>query len=144
MNVLEMKGSLVQLIAVESDEAILREMFSAVMNCLRAKPATGDWWDELSAEEQAELEQGYQDSFDEANLVDGQALIKKYRQSFEKNFDEANSVDTNAELEKHFTIDGLTAAQTSILKQAIAESDDDENFVSTEVAFAKYKQWLEK
>jgi hypothetical protein len=65
MSVLEIKGSLLQLIADISDEKLLRYLH----NDLLEKTKNEDWWENLPLNVQSELDEAIEESYEETNWV---------------------------------------------------------------------------
>ena len=74
MNVLELKGGLLEMVADVRDEAILKKLQNAFRKI--TQPQT-DWWDDLTAEEQAELEATLADCDDPNNMVSDEDAQKQ-------------------------------------------------------------------
>ena len=65
MSVLEIKGSLLQLIADISDEKLLRYLH----NDLLEKTKNEDWWENLPRSVQGELNEAIEESYEKTNWV---------------------------------------------------------------------------
>ena len=74
MSALELKGDLLEKIAYVSDEAILKKLQNAFRKI--TQPET-DWWDDLTAEEQAELEATLAECDDPNNMVSDEDAQKQ-------------------------------------------------------------------
>ncbi len=72
MNVLEIKGSLHNIIAKVDDKNLLLNMFEALQEILTHKETEY----QLTVEEQAELESAIEESYNEANLIDHEEAMK--------------------------------------------------------------------
>lgn len=80
MNALELKGSIVDTIAKVNDLVLLEELNQLVHKFLKLKQDT-DWWDELTPEQQKELQLAIDESYDERNWVsneDAQAMFQTW------------------------------------------------------------------
>ncbi len=80
MNILELKGGLHDLIAKIEDEELLQRMYEAVLKVVHQNLDKADFWDELSPEQQQELEDSLKASEDETNWVAHETVMKKYSQ----------------------------------------------------------------
>jgi len=80
MNILELKGGLHDLIAKVEDEELLNQMYEALLKVVHRNLDKADFWDELSPEQQFELEASLKASEDEANWVSHENVMKKYSQ----------------------------------------------------------------
>jgi hypothetical protein len=77
MNTLELKGSLLNLIAQANDGNRLAKLFEAYYTIFDNEQET-DWWDELPVEQQVKLEKAIAESYDYANLIDHEDMKKKH------------------------------------------------------------------
>ena len=80
MNALELKGSIIDTIARVNDLALLDELNQLVHKFIKLKQGT-DWWDELTPEQQKELQLAIEESDDESNLVseeEANEMIQKW------------------------------------------------------------------
>ena len=80
MNALELKGSIIDTIARVNDLALLDELNQLVHKFIKLKQGT-DWWDELTPEQQEELQLAIEESDDESNLVseeEANEMIQKW------------------------------------------------------------------
>jgi len=71
MNILELKGSLLQLIANVKDEALLLDVYQIITD--RFQQHDKDWWDELNKSQQKELDTAINESYEDKNLVPDKA-----------------------------------------------------------------------
>lgn len=79
MNTLELKSDILRMLVATNDTSLLEAIKVILKKSLsQGRTPEQDWWDELSPEEQAELELAIQESFDEANLVSNEEVFKKY------------------------------------------------------------------
>ncbi|MCF8247960.1 MAG: hypothetical protein K9J37_22555 [Saprospiraceae bacterium] len=81
MNALELKGSIIDIIARVNDLTLLDELNRIVHEFIKQKQKDTDWWDELTPEQQEELQLAIDESDDEANLVseeDANEMIQKW------------------------------------------------------------------
>ncbi len=69
MNALELKGSIVDLVAKVNDTDLLNELNRLIREFIQHKKVESDWWDELTQQEQIELDEAIEASYDESNLV---------------------------------------------------------------------------
>ena len=76
MNVLQLRGSLVSLIADVESEQVLRQILSQSLNILRSHNPARDFPPELLAE----LEEAYAESDDESQAVSNDEAFKLFRQ----------------------------------------------------------------
>ena len=80
MNALELKGSIFSSIAKVNDFTLLEELNQLVHKFIKLKQET-DWWDELTPEQQQELQLAIDESEDENNLVseeEANEMIQKW------------------------------------------------------------------
>lgn len=81
MNSLEIKGSIYDLISKVNDVQLLEELNLLVREFIQQKKDKSDWWDELTMEEQKELDAAIEASYDETNWVtndEAQATIQQW------------------------------------------------------------------
>lgn len=78
MSNLELKGGILELIAGIDDREALSELKKIVSEFVGNHLKDSDYWDELSQQEQSELEQAIQESEDESNHVAHNEVMKKY------------------------------------------------------------------
>ena len=81
MNTLELKGSIIDIIARVNDLTLLDELNRLVHEFIKQKQKDTDWWDELTPEQQEELQLAIDESYDENNWVsneDAQAMIQQW------------------------------------------------------------------
>ncbi|MEZ4930851.1 MAG: hypothetical protein R2788_01810 [Saprospiraceae bacterium] len=77
MNALELKGSIIDLIAQVKDADLLEELNQLIKQTIKSRKDKGDWWDELSVDQQMELDNALEASYDESNWVtDDEAQVK--------------------------------------------------------------------
>jgi hypothetical protein len=76
MNTLELKGSLLDLIAKANDNTRLARLFEAYNEIFSTDET--DWWDELPVEQQMRLTQSIKESYDPKNLTDHEEMKKKH------------------------------------------------------------------
>ena len=72
MNVLEIKGSLHDIISKVEDKNLLLRMFDAFQDIIRFQ----DTELELTGEQQKQLEAAIEESYEEANLIDHEEAMK--------------------------------------------------------------------
>lgn len=83
MNVLEIKGSIFDLLwGVEDEETLLtiRAMVYGVID--QSKKEGKDWWDELSPEQQAKLDQALEDAENDQNLISHEQAMLEIEAKF--------------------------------------------------------------
>ena len=78
MSKLEIKGSILELIASINDTDSLNELKKIISDFVGHRIKDSDYWDELSDHEKKELEIAIEESEDEANHVDHEEVMKKY------------------------------------------------------------------
>ena len=81
MNALELKGSIIDLIAQIKDVEVLQELNDLIKNTIRQNKTRGDWWDDLTSKEQEELDKALEASYHESNWVtnkEAQATIQQW------------------------------------------------------------------
>ena len=82
MNVLELKGSLHELIAKTDDENRLARMFEAYQVIVEETEV--DWWDELTPEQQTALEASLAETENSSKLTSHEEVVKMSRQWIEE------------------------------------------------------------
>ncbi len=117
MNTLELKGNLLEIIADVRDEAILKKLQAAFRKITQPEK---DWWDDLTAEEQASLE---------ATLAE---------------CDDPNNMVSDEDAQKQINEFSFSKEQNEQLKLAIAESRMPENRISYEEIKNEFAQWFKK
>lgn len=80
MNVLEIKGSLHDIISQVDDKSLLLKMFESYQDIIRFQDTDGD----LTPVQQAELEEAIKQSYDEANLIDHEDAMKMHARWLKK------------------------------------------------------------
>ncbi len=79
MSALALKNDILRLLALTDDVSALESIKLILKKSLpQNTPVSQDWWDELTAEEQVELELALQESFDQKNMVANEDVFKKY------------------------------------------------------------------
>jgi len=78
MSELEIKGSILELIASINDKDSLNELKKLINDFVGHRIKETDYWDELSEEEKSQLEIAIEESEDEANHVAHKDVMKKY------------------------------------------------------------------
>ncbi len=76
MKVLELKNAILSDLADVNDEQSLLRIYRYLSKILQRE--SSDWWDDLTPEQQAELDAAIEESFHEENLVDNEVVFKKY------------------------------------------------------------------
>ena len=73
MNTLELKGGILNMISRVEDEAVLRQLYQAITEII-----TETWGEipDLTPEQEAELTQAIEESYDSDNLVDHEVVMK--------------------------------------------------------------------
>jgi hypothetical protein len=117
MNTLELKGNLLEIIADVRDEAILKKLQAAFRKITQPEK---DWWDDLTAEEQASLE---------ATLAE---------------CDDPNNMVSDEDAQKQINEFSFSKEQNEQLKLAIAESRMPENRIPYEDIKNEFAQWFKK
>lgn len=74
MNVLELRSDLLERVAAVRDEAILKKLQNAFKKITQPD---SDWWDDLTAEQQAELEATLAECDDPNNMVSDEDAQKQ-------------------------------------------------------------------
>lgn len=80
MNALELKGSIIDLIAQVRDVEVLNEINVLIKQAIQQKKEKGDWWDQLTPNQQEELDKALDESHDESNWVTNDEAQLKIRQ----------------------------------------------------------------
>jgi hypothetical protein len=79
MNVLELKNDILYLLySTNSQQALMLVRAILAKTVERPGEPMHDWWDELTPEQQADLDVAIEESFHEENLVDNEIVFKKY------------------------------------------------------------------
>ena len=78
MSKLEIKGSILELIASINDKDSLNELKKLISDFVGHRIKDSDYWDELSEDEKRELEIAIDESDDESNHVEHKDVMKKY------------------------------------------------------------------
>ena len=78
MSKLEIKGSILELIASINDTDSLTELKKIISDFVGHRIKDSDYWDELSEKEKNELEIAIEESEDEANHIGHEEVMKKY------------------------------------------------------------------
>ena len=84
MSKLELKGSILELIASINDRDSLTELKKLISDFVGHRIIDSDYWDELSEKEKQELEIAIEESEDPTNHVDHQEVMKKYNKWLER------------------------------------------------------------
>ncbi len=83
MNTLELKGSLFDLLwGIEDEETLLKirnVIYELVSDSLKSK---GDWWDELSAEQQVRLRKAIEETERGENLIPHEQVMEEINEKF--------------------------------------------------------------
>ena len=77
MNTLELKASIYDVIAQIEDRNFLNEVYTSLINKINF--GTKDPWDELSPEQQAELDKAIEASMNDKNLIPHEIVMEKYK-----------------------------------------------------------------
>ncbi len=78
MSKLEIKGSILELIASINDKESLDELKKIINDFVGHRIKDSDYWDELSEKEKKELEMAIEESEDESNHIEHEEVMKKY------------------------------------------------------------------
>lgn len=78
MSKLELKGSILELIASINDQDSLNELKKLISDFVGHRIKDSDYWDELSEIEKEELKTAIEESEDESNHVAHEDVMKKY------------------------------------------------------------------
>ena len=82
MNLLEMQGDVLTLVANVKDKSTMSDLREHILSFFQERKIETDWWDELTAEQQADLKEGLEEIEHEENLVtheEAMELFAKYR-----------------------------------------------------------------
>ncbi|MEM6319408.1 MAG: hypothetical protein AAF960_17185 [Bacteroidota bacterium] len=82
MNTLELKGSLLQLIANLKDEKLLAELYKTLISHYQNQD--NDWWENLQKAQQDELSIAIEESYDPTNLHSDKNARKQIAQWLQK------------------------------------------------------------
>lgn len=78
MSNLEIKGSILELIASINDKDSLTELKKLISDFVGHRIKDSDYWEELSEIEKKELEIAIEESEDESNHIEHENVMKKY------------------------------------------------------------------
>ena len=78
MSSLEMKGGLLELISSINDVELLQKLHKTILEIIKKEEeqSEGDWWDDLSKEQQVELEAAIKASENPENLISHEEALK--------------------------------------------------------------------
>ena len=79
MSTLEIKGSIYDSIAKINDRSLLLHLYELISEITSANFNKTDFWDELSADQKAEIEHALEESRNEKNLVSHHLVMEKYK-----------------------------------------------------------------
>lgn len=69
MKSLELKGGILELVSKINDAEVLKELKSVILEFIEQRKDNSDFWDDLTLEQQKELEIAIKESFDEKNWI---------------------------------------------------------------------------
>jgi len=69
MKSLELKGGILELVSKINDAEVLKELKSVILEFIEQRKDNSDFWDDLTSEQQKELEIAIKESFDEKNWI---------------------------------------------------------------------------
>ncbi len=75
---IELKYSMVEMITQLEDDASVEELYHIILEFLQEKRNLADLWDDLSPEQRTDVEQAHKESFDPANWIPHEEVMKKY------------------------------------------------------------------
>ena len=75
MSVLELKGSLMDMISSVQNEETLERLINLFKKTVHTQES--DWWDELSPQQQRELEEALEECNDSSNLISHEEATKQ-------------------------------------------------------------------
>jgi len=75
---IELKYNMMEMITQLDDDASVEELYQIILEFLREKHSLTDLWDDLTPSQQADVEQAHQESFDPANWIPHEVVMKKY------------------------------------------------------------------
>lgn len=84
MNALELKGGIYDVISPVNDIELLEQLYEIVNDFIALNINQTDFWDELSAEQQAELDIAVEESYDEANHIPHEEVVKEFQKWLHK------------------------------------------------------------
>jgi hypothetical protein len=86
MTALEMKVEILEIVANTKDQNTVTRIFEKVHEALEedTENIESDWWDDLTATQQARLETSIEESYDPKNWVSHEDVMKKYEKWFKK------------------------------------------------------------
>ena len=84
MSALELKGSLLELISKVKDEDLLLRLKDILSDAIQQNLSKTDFWDELTEEQQKELDAAIEESYHEKNLISNEEVMNKYKKWLKK------------------------------------------------------------
>jgi len=78
MSTLELKGGMYELISKINDEEVLIKLYEMIGEVVAQNLEETDFWDELTQEQQKELELAIQESHNQENLTTHHIVVEKY------------------------------------------------------------------
>jgi hypothetical protein len=78
MSTKELKGSMVDLLASINDPDLLQDIYNVVNQMIAYNVDKTDFWDDLTPEQQAELEQSLAESENPENLVEHEMVKNEF------------------------------------------------------------------
>ncbi len=79
MSTLEIKGGMYDMISKVNDEKLLQELYELISDIITENMSATDFWDELSEDQQKELEKAIEESYDDNNLIKHETVVRKYK-----------------------------------------------------------------
>jgi TRAP-type C4-dicarboxylate transport system substrate-binding protein len=79
MSTLEIKGGLLDMISKINDKKLLLEVHQLLSDLMEQRIAQTDFWDELSTQQQKQLDEAISESYEAANLISHETVLKKYK-----------------------------------------------------------------
>lgn len=79
MSTLEIKGGLLDMISKINDKKLLMEVHQLLSNLMEQRIAQTDFWDELSTQQQRQLDEAIAESYEATNLINHETVLNKYK-----------------------------------------------------------------
>ena len=84
MSALEIKGGILDMISKVKDKELLLKLHQVLSEMIEQNLSKTDFWDELTEEQQKELDAAIEESYDEKNHIPHEEVMKKYQKWLKK------------------------------------------------------------
>lgn len=82
--IIELKYNMVEMITQLEDESSVADLYKIILEFLRERSNPNDLWDELTPTQRADVERAHKESFNPANWVPHEVVLKKYERWLKK------------------------------------------------------------